>query len=177
MKRKAAIACMLAAAMLIGTCVMQTHNGAEEELPQREATRTTETEKLSGQAQIRQTMHFQRCGHQVERRVKVPDALAGADFKQVSAYYDQWLIQSMEKDSLVMERHIDLYCPAHVIVSMDHTGQVVLAENRYGDGMAILEILDTTPVEEEKRRMLLAGMGFDNREEAVAWLKMQGIIQ
>ncbi|MBR2055237.1 MAG: hypothetical protein IKM05_07415 [Clostridia bacterium] len=177
MKRRAAIACMLAAAMLIGTCVMQTHNGTEEELPQREATRTTETEKLSGQAQIRQTMHFQRCGHQVERRVKVPDALAGADFKQVSAYYDQWLIQSMEKDSLVMERHIDLYCPAHVIVSMDHTGQVVLAENRYGDGMAILEILDTTPVEEEKRRMLLAGMGFDNREEAVAWLKMQGIIQ
>ena len=168
---------MLAAAMLFGTCVMQVQNAAEEDVPQTELMQASEQEKLSAQAQVFQTMHFQRCGHQVERRVKIPDSLHEADFEKVAAYYDQWLIQSMNKDSLVMERYIDLYCPSHVVVNMDQSGQVVLAENRYGDGMAIIEILDAMPVEEEKRRLLLAGIGFDNQEEAAAWLEEQGIVQ
>lgn len=177
MKRRAAIACVLAAAMLIGTCVMQTQHDAEDDAPQINVTQAAEQEKLSIQAQISQTMHFQRCGHQVERRVKAPQELSGAGFDEVTAYYDQWHIQSMEKDSLVMERYIDLFCPAHVVVNMDQAGQVVLAKNLYGDGMAIMEILDAMPVEEETRRSLLAGIGFDNEEEARAWLREKGIIQ
>lgn len=170
MKKRLVIICTLAAAMLIGVCIMPKESGPEPQLPG-SITQVNEQERLAEKATVSQTMHFQRCGHAVERRINIPETLVGANFEDVSAYYDLWLIQSMTGDSLVMERYIDLYCPAHVVLSMDEAGQVVLAENRYGDGMAILKIVNTTPTDDETRKMLIAGMGFENEKEAMQWLK------
>lgn len=75
-----------------------------------------------------------------------------------------------------MERHIDLYCPAHVVISLDGSGQVVLAENRYGDGMAILKTLDAAPREDEMRKTLIAGVGLDSEQEAMEWLQEHGLL-
>lgn len=169
MKKRLLIICILAVAMLIGVCIMPKESGLEPQLPG-SITQVNEQERLVEKATVSQTMHFQRCRHAVERRIKIPETLIGANFDDVTAYYDQWLIQSMTGDSLVMERYIDLYCPAHVVLSMDEAGQVVLAENRYGDGMAILKAVNTTPVDDETRKMLIAGMGFENEKEAMKWL-------
>lgn len=172
MKKRVIIACVLAAAMLFGTVMIPDLRG---ELPEdhlhENIVQVNEKEKLAEQATVFQTMHFRRCNHQVERRVEIPSGLIGADFEQAAAYYELWHIQEMTQEIIRMERYIDLYCPAHVVLSLDPSGQVVLAENRYGDGMAIVKTIDTKQPAEDKRKMLIAGIGFDGEEDALQWMR------
>lgn len=176
MKKRLLIICTLAAVMLMGVCIIPNESSREIQLPGSIAP-AAEQERMAEKASVSQTMHFSRCGHAVERRVNLPETLIGGNFEDVTAYYDLWLIQSMTGDSLVMERHIDLYCPSHVVLSMDEAGQVVLAENRYGDGMAILKTINTLPCGDDVRKMLIAGMGFDDENEAIKWLTEKKLIR
>lgn len=176
MKKRLAIICVLAMVMVIGTQVLPWKSGTDEGIYTDEATQVNESERLVRHATVSQTMHFLRCNHQVERRINIPEVLTGAALDTVTAYYELWHIQSMEKDRIVMERHIDLYCPAHVVISLDGAGQVVLAENRYGDGMAILKTLDAVPEADEIRKTLIAGVGFDSEQAAMDWLREHGLL-
>ena len=117
-------------------------------------------------------MGFSRCGHSVTRRIKAPAALSGADFAGVKGYYDLWQIDSFQRDQVVMNRVLPLFCPLHTVLSCDEAGNVVLCENMYGDGMAVKE---TTPYslsdfDEACQEQLLLSLGFDSREDALAWL-------
>lgn len=174
------MACVLAVAMIAGVCFLPAGNREGENgqtKNEHEALETAEQVKLKEQASIVQIMHFTRCMHRVDRRIQVPEHLAGSNLEALQAYYDNWQIIRMNQDEVEMERHIDLFCPMHIVVSLDLAGQVVLAENRYGDGMAILDILEDARVKEKDKPALIAGIGFESREDAVAWLKSQGIIK
>ena len=130
--------------------------------------------RVSENCQVIQTMGFSRCGHSVTRRLTVPGELAGADFQAVQAHYSLWRIEGFAADQIEMTREIPLYCPAHRVLSVSESGQIVLTFNAYGDGMAVektyedLSIGDFSPEEQEK---LLPGLGFDTREDAEAWLR------
>lgn len=177
MKKRFFISYGLCAAMLLAawitTAKAPSGNGTEEPLIITQ--QASEENRIRENTDVFQTMHFERCGHQVERRIKVPGHLVGAGFDAVSAYYDVWEIQNMTADTLEMERYIDLYCPLHKVIFLDRTGQMVLAENRYGDGMAILKVLEGKISEDELRNKLIAGIGFDSEEEAMMWLAEQGM--
>lgn len=129
-------------------------------------------ERLAPDCEILQTMCFSRCGHSVARRIHPPAEIAGADFAGTQAYYDLWQIEDFSAQAVSMRREIALYCPMHQVAGVNEAGEVVISENRYGDGMAVVletgRQLDAFP--EEKRRALLLGEGFDSREAALAWL-------
>lgn len=178
MKKRFVMACSLCAAFMLTAWITRANAPAdkEKEDPKIITQQTAEEYRIREHATVFQTMHFVRCGHPVERRIQVPGQLAGKGFDAVRDYYDLWEIKSMTEETVAMERYIDLFCPLHKVVYLDRTGQVVLAENRYGDGMAILKVLDGRITDDEMRNQLIAGIGFDSEEEAVQWLKEKGIL-
>ena len=129
-------------------------------------------ERLSANSELTQTMCFSRCGHSVTRRIHPPEALAGADFSAVQAYYALWQIEDFSAAAVSMRREIPLYCPMHQVAGVNEAGEVVLSENQYGDGMAVVAEtqwrLDDFP--EDMRQALLLGKGFDSRDAALDWL-------
>lgn len=143
-------------------------------LPESTSLPAAEQETIADNAQVYQTMYFTRCTHSVSRRTQVADAIRGASFEDIRAYYDEWNILSLSKERVEMDRQIELYCPMHKVISMDYSGQVVLSENRYGDGMAILKVYEGYVPEEKVKEQLIAGQGFDTEEEAEKWLEENG---
>ena len=145
-----------------------------EELPTPPAASVDgDAQRLEKDGQIIQTMAFSRCGHSVTRRVAAPEALAGAGFDDVKAYYDAWSLESFSPELVTMRREIALYCPMHAVLEIDEAGETVLTRNVYGDGMAVektyaLALAGFAP---EDRQALLRGIGFDSREEAEKWLE------
>ena len=178
MKKRFVMACSLCAAFVLTAWITRANAPAdkEKEDPMIITQQTAEEYRIREHAAVFQTMHFVRCGHPVERRIQVPGQLAGKGFDAVRDYYDLWEIKSMTEETVAMERYIDLFCPLHKVVYLDRTGQVVLAENRYGDGMAILKIYDATFPDEETKNLLLAGQGFDSEEMAEIWLREKQVL-
>ena len=121
---------------------------------------------------ILQTMGFTRCGHSVTRRIDAPAGVIGADFPQTQAYYSLWQVESFSPDQVTMTREIDLFCPMHKVLSVNEAGEIVLTHNVYGDGMAVDQTYGRSigDFDEDTRRRLLLGLGFDTREDAEAWL-------
>lgn len=178
MAKKLLAACLISAMLLMGVCIFNvtgTQEG-EEGVPEWEEKTVSEQMMLLENAEIFQTMIFSRCSHQVQRRIRVPQQLRQADFETVKSYYDVWNIRTITKEKVEMDRTIDLFCPEHIVIGLDRTGQVVMMENRYGDGMAILRVYEVPVEEEELRRTLLVGIGFGSKEEAEKWLKEQKIL-
>lgn len=129
--------------------------------------------KIASGCEIIQTMAFSRCGHSVTRRVRAPEALAGADFAAVQDYYSLWQIESCAPEHIDMRREIPLFCPIHTVAGVNEAGDVVLLRNMYGDGMAVVKdagrsLEDFSP---EAREALLLNIGFDTEADAEAWLR------
>ena len=137
------------------------------------------TENTSGQEEkvrsgcvIIQEMRFQRCGHSVARRIEAPKELAGKMFSEVKARYEEWQIEDFSPGSISMSREVMLFCPMHLVLTVNDAGEAVLTKNEYGDGMAIQKTFDRRldDLSEEKKEKLLTGIAFDSEAEAEAWL-------
>ena len=120
-----------------------------------------------------QIMAFSRCGHSVQRRVALPREMTGSGLTQIQERYDQWQIEEFQSNRIVMTREIALFCPMHKVLMADEAGQIVLAENLYGDGMAVIRVYEDmlNRFGEQEQNQLLLGMGFDSLEEAEEWLR------
>lgn len=129
-------------------------------------------EKVSSDAEILQTMRFTRCGHSVTRRIRVPDEWAGKSFSDFAAHYDVWQIEEFTPSAVEMSREVPLYCPAHLVLTVNDAGEVVLSRNEYGDGMAMKKTYEKTldDFSEERKEKLILGIGFDSESEAEEWL-------
>lgn len=179
LKKRYLSALLMVMAMLIMGGITKAHAPVEEEnTPGVTALPVSEEQRMDADAKVYQTMYFLRCGHNVSRRVGLAEDVKTATFSDVQGYYELWHIASITKKLVEMERQLDLYCPMHQVVNLTETGQVVLCENRYGDGMAVKKVYDadTETLPEEKRNQLLAGIGFDSEEEAERWLEKMGIL-
>ncbi len=145
---------------------------AEETTPAPALDAASTGEKIEADCQILQTMCFSRCGHSVARRIHPPQSLIGADFETTQHYYDVWQIKDFSATALSMRREIDLYCPMHQVAGVTEAGEIVISENQYGDGMAIVAETGRRLEEfsEETQTQLLLGLGFDSRDEAIQWL-------
>lgn len=150
----------------------------EKILPDATVLPVNDSERLQPDADVYQTMYFLRCNHSISRRTKAAQDVQGATFDEVRQYYDVWTLLTLSTDHVRMERQIDLYCPMHKVLFLDRAGQIVLAENRYGDGMAILKIYEGTSVEmtDEVRGLLVAGQGFDSESDAHQWLQERKLV-
>lgn len=176
-KTAAILAVMLAAFALLGITGAKAPVDEAGVMPENTAVPVAEGQSISEDAKVYQTMYFTRCSHSVSRRTNAAEQVQGAAFDDVRAYYDQWTILTLTEDKVEMERQIALFCPMHKVLSLSEAGQVVLSENRYGDGMALLKIYDAADMDERTREMLIAGLGFDSEEDAKRWLEENGLIQ
>lgn len=170
---------MTAILAMAGFILLGIANGQEPEeavLPQATALPVAEVPRIDADAQVYQTMYFTRCGHSVSRRTDAAKQVQGADFDQVRSYYEMWTVLELTENRVEMERQIALFCPMHKVLSLTEAGQVVLSENRYGDGMAILKTYDAVIKDEETRNLLIAGQGFDSEEMADLWLQEREVL-
>lgn len=156
---------------------------ATGQAPQERAAERTEEEQAEQAAenrpraaagcQVIQTMRFSRCGHSVTRRVAAPKEIVGADFQAAQGYYDLWRLDAFSPDQIEMSREIALFCPMHWVLACSEAGEIVLTQNRYGDGMAIEKTYPGIALDSfdaNTRESLRQGMGFDSQEEAEAFL-------
>ncbi|MBR6524773.1 MAG: hypothetical protein IKT57_02250 [Clostridia bacterium] len=122
-----------------------------------------------------QTYRFIPCGHQVTRRVMLPGELVGENFDTVAGHYENWRLDTFSAAQVTMSRDEKIYCPMHVVLMPDEAGQVALFKNVYGDGMAYEEGTEYNMMDfsQETQQALFEGVGFDSRDEALAWLRAE----
>ena len=119
-----------------------------------------------------QTFRYTPCGHQVTRRVSLPDHLVGAGFDAVQSAYPLWMIDTFSPENIVMRRDETMYCPMHLVLQADEAGRICVFKNVYGDGLACQA---ETPYligefEKDVQHRLENGVAFDTREQLDAWV-------
>ena len=131
-------------------------------------------ERIQSGCAVTQTMGFSRCGHSVSRRIEAPAEIIGMDFAGAKEYYALWQTENFSRDQMEMQREIDLFCPMHKVLTANNAGEIMLTQNQYGDGMAVLTTYEKTlkDFDEETQEALRRGLGFDSREEAEGWLQL-----
>lgn len=128
---------------------------------------------LRADCAVVQHMTYTPCRHSLTRRQALPAELSGKGRDALTAAYDAWQITAFSPAEVVMERHMDLFCPQHRVLMPDEGGMLCVWENRYGDalarvselGIAVSELPES--VQDEVRR----GKGFDSQDALEKWLE------
>ncbi|MCI5566142.1 MAG: hypothetical protein MR400_10725 [Clostridiales bacterium] len=129
--------------------------------------------RIGAGCEILQTMCFTPCEHSVSRRIQAPQEAVGMTFEETKNYYSLWQIMDFSPEKVSMRREIALYCPMHYVAMSNEAGDVVVCQNYYGDGMAVIEETNRqiSDFADETRQSLVQGVPFDTREEARAWIQ------
>lgn len=120
-----------------------------------------------------QTLRFERCGHEVVRRVQADKEYKGCTLSQMQEAYAEWDITSFSPSEIEMSRSLPLYCPEHLVVMPDGAGVLGVYENKYGDGYALKTQLDIplSDLPETLRESVHLGLGFGDAGEIESWLE------
>lgn len=129
--------------------------------------------RLSAEGEMTQHVVFSPCGHELTRRQRFPQELAGMTKDELAAKYSQWVITGFSPAQVSMERAIDLYCPEHVVLMPDESGQLCVFRNRYGDALALVRELSLpmSDFSDETQEQLRFGLGFDDEDALEKWLE------
>lgn len=173
-KRQLVRGCMLllGAALLLVVALMPQHANApgadEEALVAADA-----ANRLSSDCQLIQHVSFTPCGHSMTRRQQLPVELSGRTRDELSDAYSQWIITAFSPTQVTMERSIGLYCPEHVVLMPDESGQLCIFRNTYGDALALVKELHLPlrDLPDETQELLRPGKGFDDEEALEKWLE------
>lgn len=146
--------------------------------PRRTADDTAETAAdraslLSAGCQVIQHITYEPCGHELTRRVVLPEELIGKGRTELEAAYDLWRVTGFASDEVSMELQLPLYCAEHTILMADESGMLCIWKNRYGDALALEEELKIplSDFPEDVQDALRGGMGFESRELLDKWLE------
>lgn len=129
--------------------------------------------RLSAECELLQRVTFSPCRHEMTRRQRLPAELAGMTKDELAAKYDQWVITSFSPAQVSMERALALYCPEHVVLMPDESGQLCIFRNRYGDALALVRELGVplSDLPDNVQEDVRAGMGFDDEVTLEKWLE------
>ena len=123
--------------------------------------------------ELLQRVTFSPCGHEMTRRQRLPAELAGMTKDELAAKYDQWVITSFSPAQVSMERALALYCPEHVVLMPDESGQLCIFRNRYGDALALVRELGVplSDLPDDVQEEVRPGLGFDDEVTLEKWLE------
>lgn len=129
--------------------------------------------RLSAECELIQRVTFSPCGHEMTRRQHLPTELAGMTKDELAAKYDQWAITAFSPAQVSMERAIALYCPEHVVLMPDESGQLCIFRNRYGDALALVRELGMplSDLPDDTQEDVRTGLGFDDEDTLEKWLE------
>ena len=118
-------------------------------------------------------LSFSPCGHEMTRRQRLPAELAGMTKDELAAKYDQWVITSFSPAQVSMARALALYCPEHVVLMPDESGQLCIFRNRYGDALALVRELGVplSDLPDDVQEEVRPGLGFDDEVTLEKWLE------
>lgn len=128
---------------------------------------------LDAACQLVQHMTYAPCGHELTRRQALPPDLVGKTRADLEAAYDLWQITSFSATEATMEQALDMYCPEHMILMPDESGNLCVFQNRYGDALALVRELNVplSELPDAYQEELRPGKGFDSQEELNLWLE------
>lgn len=129
--------------------------------------------RLSAECELLQRVTFSPCGHEMTRRQRLPAELAVMTKDELAAKYDQWVITSFSPAQVSMERALALYCPEHVVLMPDESGQLCIFRNRYGDALALVRELGVplSDLPDDVQEEVRPGLGFDDEVTLEKWLE------
>ncbi len=129
--------------------------------------------RLSAECELLQRVTFSPCGHEMTRRQRLPTELVGMTKDELAAKYDQWVITSFSPAQVSMERALALYCPEHVVLMPDESGQLCIFRNRYGDALALVRELGVplSDLPDDVQEEVRPGLGFDDEVTLEKWLE------
>ena len=140
-----------------------------------EATQTSRdaAQSLTADCAVIQKMTYVPCGHHITRRTALPTELVGHSRTDLEAAYDPWQVTSYGSTEVHMERQFDLFCPQHIVLLPDESGQLCAWQNKYGDALALVKPLGTAASElpDEAQSEARRGKGFDTLEALEKWLE------
>ena len=128
---------------------------------------------LAEGCELLQTLTYTRCEHVVTRRVTAPAELYGKTLDEVAALYPEWRITEFGASLIKMEQQPDMFCPDHMVLMPNGAGVLCVFQNKYGDGLALVNELDLelsalpSAIQEDLRH----GMGFSTLAELEQWLE------
>ena len=130
-------------------------------------------ETVEDGCQLIQTLRYDRCGHEVVRRVKADKEYKGCTLQQMQQSFAEWDVTSFSPAEIEMSRTLSIYCPDHLVVLPDGAGVLGVYENKYGDGYALRAQLDIpiTNLPESLRETVYLGIGFASDAEIESWLE------
>ena len=144
---------------------------AQEE--QMQSAAADQAARLEDGAELFQRLSYTRCEHVVTRRVTAPAELYGKTLDEVAALYPEWRITEFGASLIKMEQQPDMFCPDHMVLMPNGAGVLCVFQNKYGDGLALVNELDLelsalpSAIQEDLRH----GMGFSTLAELEQWLE------
>lgn len=165
---------LLGAAVLLGMAVLLvvglTPRTAEAPSAQTGADQTT---LLRADCQLIQHLTYAPCGHELTRRMALPEELVGHDRAALEAAYDLWQVTAFSPGEVSMAQHAELYCPEHLVLMADEDGLLCVWQNRYGDAYALVRALELplTDLAEDVQDTLRQGVSFDDESAVSAYLE------
>lgn len=130
-------------------------------------------EKVDEACMLLQTVHYERCGHEVTRRVQADKEHRGATLEQMQQAYADWSITSFAPTEIVMSCRMPIYCPDHLVVMPDNAGVLGVYINEYGQGYTLQKQLEAplTDLPEEVLEKVHLGLPFATMGEIENWLE------
>lgn len=165
---------ILGACVLIGMALLLTA-GLTPKQPETPSTETgvDATSALEADCQLIQHLTYAPCGHELTRRVSLPEELVGQGRDALEAAYDLWQITDYSPREVCMAQQAAMYCPDHVVLMADEDGMLSIWQNRYGDAYALLRALEVplSDLPEDTQDALRAGRAFDDEASLLAYLE------
>jgi len=130
-------------------------------------------EKVEEACVLEQTIHYDRCGHAVTRRIEADKEYQGATLAQMQEAYADWDITSFAPSEIVMSCRMPIFCPDHLVVMPDGAGVLGVYLNEYGQGYALQKQLEVplTELTEDVLETVHLGLGFSSMGEIESWLE------
>ena len=176
---------LLAAAVLAAVFCLIPSGGdvpnAPETTVQQEAAGVAAGADLSVRTQqgayLHRTMTYAPCGHSVQRREALPQALVGLSHAALEAQIGQVVpgakVTGFGAQEVDVALKMDMPCPLHWVLRAGEDGHLQVCQNRTGDALETVRSteIETASLDEQAREEALAGIVFDDVQALEGYLE------
>lgn len=126
------------------------------------------SERTQAEGMLHRTLYYAPCGHSVQRREKLPAALAGltrgALEAQIGSVIEGAKVTGFSAQEVDISLEMDMPCPLHWVLRKGENGRLQVLQNLYGEALEVVRESDAAfdLLPGEAQTQLLEGMVFDD---------------
>lgn len=116
---------------------------------------------------------FLLCGHTLEQH-QTGGPLIGNTLEDITTSFPDARVQELNGKRAIIERELERYCPAHILLFLDGAGNLCIShtdETDYEKDVVTTLTYDVSGLPEEVISLLEEGMVFDSLEQVNAYLE------